>query len=144
MKLKKKSVVKPWGQFLLPEPFGGQQHQKIGEIWFEPPAEITPSLMVKYLFTSEKLSIQVHPNDSQARRTGLPHGKEECLLILHAEPDSTLGIGLNRKVNPAQLKTAICSGQMENLLDWKSVKTGDFFFIPAGTIHAIGPGIVLL
>lgn len=144
MKLKKKSVAKPWGQSVLPEPFRGKRKQKIGEIWFEPPEGITPSLMVKYLFTSEKLSIQVHPNDRQARRAGFPHGKEECWLILHAEPGAKLGIGLTNEVRPAKLEAAVACGQMENLLDWKPVETGDFFYIPAGTIHAIGPDIVLV
>lgn len=100
--------------------------------------------MVKYLFTSEKLSIQIHPNDRQARRSGLPHGKEECWPILHAEPDAKLGIGLNQEVRPAKLEAAIACGQMENLIDWAPVVAGDFFHILSGTIHAIWPGIILL
>ena len=78
-------VEKPWGRDVLPAPFvappeatGGQ---RIGEVWFEPPPEL-PQLLVKYIFTSEKLSVQVHPSDVQ-----LPgHGKEECWLVIDADP----------------------------------------------------------
>lgn len=144
MKLKKKSVVKPWGQSIFPSPFHNKRKQKIGEIWFEPPIGVAAGLMVKYLFTSEKLSIQVHPNDRQARRAGFPHGKEECWLILHAEPWAKLGIGLTKEVQSTDLRAAIASGEIENLVNWIPVETGDFFYIPAGTVHAIGPGIVLV
>lgn len=144
MKLKKKSVVKPWGQFDLPKLFGGKSKKQIGEIWFEPPEGISLGLMIKYLFTSEKLSIQVHPNDRFARRQGLPHGKEECWYVLDAEPDSVLGIGLVKEVSSTKLRTAAMLGEIEQLIDWKPVQAGDFFYIPAGTIHAIGPGISLV
>lgn len=144
MKLKKKTVSKPWGRKILPDHFGGTQKDKIGEIWFEPPTGITPRLMIKYLFTSEKLSIQVHPNDRQARRAGHPHGKEECWYILDADPGATLGLGLTKEVSPTKLQAAVVLGQMEHLIDWKPVKAGDFFYVPAGTIHAIGPGITLV
>ena len=99
MKLKRKFVEKPWGQDILPEIFDDRSKKKIGEVWFQAPKGITPQLMTKYLFTSEKLSIQVHPNDRQARRIGLPHGKEECWYILVAKPGALLGLGL--KVRPS-------------------------------------------
>lgn len=144
MKLKTKKVAKPWGQQILPKIFGGKQKEKIGEIWFAPPKSVTPALLVKYLFTSEKLSVQVHPNDRQARRQGLPNGKEECWYILDAEPGAVLGIGLTKEVSPTKLHAAVVCGQVEHLIDWKPVKKGDLFYIPAGTIHAIGPGITLI
>ncbi len=144
MKLKKKSVPKPWGQATLPKIFGGRQKEKVGEIWFQPPKGITPALLTKYLFTSEKLSIQVHPNDRQARRLGMPSGKEECWFILDAEPDAVLGIGLKKEVSATKLHAAVACGQIEQLVDWKPVKAGDIFYIPAGTIHAIGSGISLV
>ena len=144
MKLKKKTLAKPWGKIELPEIFGGTQKKQIGEIWFEPPEGVTPSLMVKYLFTSEKLSIQVHPNDRQARRAGFPNGKEECWYILDAEPGAVLGIGLTKKVSETKLRAAAVLGEIEQLIDWKPVEKGDLFYIPAGTIHAIGAGISLV
>mgnify|MGYP003646101609 FL=1 len=144
MKLKKKLVEKPWGLRVLPDIFDAASGKRIGEIWFEAPDGVIPQLMTKYLFTSEKLSVQVHPNDRQARRVGFSHGKEECWFILDAEPHSVLGLGLNKKVSATKLKTAAVLGEIENLIDWKPVKAGDFFFVPAGTIHAIGPGISLV
>ncbi|MEH6660075.1 MAG: class I mannose-6-phosphate isomerase [Parasphingorhabdus sp.] len=144
MKLKRKFVEKPWGQEVLPDIFDGGSGKKIGEIWFEAPKGIIPQLMVKYLFTSEKLSIQVHPNDRQARRIGLPHGKEEAWYILDAEPDAVLGLGLKKTVSATKLRTAAILGEIEQLIDWKPVKKGDYFYVPAGTIHAIGPGISLI
>lgn len=144
MKLRQKRVPKPWGQSTLPKIFGGKQKEKIGEIWFAPAKGITPALLVKYLFTGEKLSIQVHPNDRQARRQGFPHGKEECWYILDADPDAVIGIGLTKAVSTTKLHAAVVCDQIEQLVDWKPVKQGDLFYIPAGTIHAIGPGIQLI
>ncbi len=144
MKLKRKLVEKPWGQEVLPDIFNAANGKKIGEIWFEAPKGITPQLMTKYLFTSEKLSIQVHPNDRQARRIGFPHGKEECWFILDAKPDAVLGLGLKKAVSPTKLKTAAILGEIEQLIDWKPVRKGDFYYVPAGTIHAIGAGISVL
>jgi len=144
MKLKRKFVEKPWGQEVLPDIFDGGNGKKIGEVWFEAPKGIKLELMAKYLFTSEKLSIQVHPNDRQARRIGFPHGKEESWFILDAEPDAVLGLGLKKTVSATKLKTAAILGEIEQLIDWKPVKKGDYFHVPAGTIHAIGPGISLV
>src|SRR3546814_2781805 len=93
--------------------------RSIGEIWFEGPAGRHPPLLVKYIFTSEKLSIQVHPNDAQARERGLPGGKEECWYILDAEPDAKLGIGLTRRLSGEELRAAALDGSIEQLMDWK-------------------------
>ncbi len=144
MKLRQKKISKPWGQTTLPEIFGGAQKKKIGEIWFQPPQGITLGLMTKYLFTSEKLSIQVHPNERIARRQGYRTGKEECWYILDADPDAVMGLGLKKEVSAAKLRAAIACDQIEALMDWKPAKAGDFFYVPAGTIHAIGPGITLI
>ena len=144
MKLNKKLIEKPWGKDILPDIFDCGSGKKVGEIWFEAPDGVTPQLMTKYLFTSENLSIQVHPNDRQARRIGFAHGKEECWFILDAEPNAVLGLGLKNKDSATKLKTAAILGEIEDLIDWKPVKAGDFFFVPAGTIHSIGRGLSLL
>ncbi len=144
MKLQRKSVAKPWGQTALPKMFGGKQKEKTGEIWFQAPKGVTPALMAKYLFTSEKLSIQVHPDNRLARREGYPHGKDECWYIVEAEPEAVLGLGLTKEVSRTKLHAAVACGQLEPLIDWKPVKAGDFYNVPAGTIHAIGPGISLI
>lgn len=139
-------VEKPWGRHHLwpgfpdPAPDAGA----VGEIWFQSPGDTTPDLLIKYLFTSEKLSVQVHPDDAQAHARGLPRGKDECWLILAAEPDSTIAIGTLEPVGPDRLRAAALDGSIEQLLDWKPVKAGDFFYSPSGTVHAIGAGLTLI
>lgn len=142
MKLERRYVEKPWGRTELPPMFDAPQSQRIGEVWFTGAGE--QPLLAKYLFTSERLSIQVHPNDEQARARGLAQGKSECWYILDAEPDATLGLGLKRHVPPDELRSAALDGSIEQLLDWRPVRGGDFFLVPAGTIHAVGAGITLL
>jgi mannose-6-phosphate isomerase len=130
-----KMVAKPWGRETLPAPFISPAGEKIGEVWFEPVAELD-RLLVKYLFTSEKLSIQNHP--------GGPLGKEECWLVIAAEPGATLGVGFREPVSPQAMRAAALDGSIEDLLVWHPVEAGDFFYIPAGTVHAIGAGVSLI
>jgi len=143
-KLATRQVEKPWGRAVLPAPFRNPGSEKIGEIWFE--AETGPALplMVKYLFTSEKLSIQVHPSDAEAQAMGLASGKDECWLVLDAEPGACLGIGTLRPLGADELREAALSGEIEALMDWKPATRGDFYYIPAGTVHAIGAGVSLI
>jgi mannose-6-phosphate isomerase len=122
--------------------FNAPEGERIGEVWFTNGADLP--LLVKYIFTSERLSIQVHPNDEQARARGLAQGKTECWYILEAEPDATLGLGLKREVSADELRRSALDGSIEGLMDWRPVRAGDFFFVPAGTVHAIGAGISLL
>ena len=133
---------KPWGRRDIPPEFGNSE-RCIGEAWFDHPAGPLP-LLVKWLFTSERLSIQVHPDDAQARAAGLPSGKEEWWLVTDAAPGATLGIGTCRKQSPAELDAAARDGSLERLMDWKPVKPGDWFHIPPGTVHAIGAGVTLV
>ena len=147
MKFKTRTIEKPWGSKSLPAIFDHIKGDQIGEIWFEAPVHSEQSsqpLMIKYLFTSEKLSIQVHPCNEDALARNMPCGKDECWYILDAEPDATLGIGLKESISKDHLREAALSGEIEQLMDWKPVKKGDFFYIPAGTIHAIGPGVTLI
>ena len=136
-----KMVEKVWGRDTLPAPFVAPAGTRIGEIWFEPPAEV-PQVLVKYLFTSEKLSVQVHPSDATALAGEA--GKEECWLVLDAEPDARLAIGFTRNVTPAEIEAAAQNGTIEGLLEWHPARPGDLFYLPAGTVHAIGPGLALV
>ena len=139
-----RQVAKPWGRDALPAPFVAPAGERIGEIWFEPPPEL-PSLLVKYIFTSEKLSVQVHPDDDQARAMGEgANGKEECWLVIDAEPGATLGIGFHQAITPETMRAAALDGSIEELLVWHPVRAGDFFYIPANTVHAIGAGVSLI
>lgn len=139
--LVKKQVEKVWGKDILPSPFTASGTAsgtgRIGEIWFEPPASM-PSILVKYIFTSEKLSVQVHPNDAQALAFGeTDQGKEECWLVLEAEPGATLGIGFREPLDNQAMHKAACDGTIEALMEWYPVSRGDFFYIPAGTVHGL-------
>jgi mannose-6-phosphate isomerase len=138
-------VPKPWGQTDL-RPWNKTGNlNAIGEIWYEKAqaSAHAPSLLLKLLFTSQTLSIQVHPDDSTAARLGLPNGKTEAWVILAAAPDSRVGLGLKRPVAAAEIRTAIADGSIEELIHWIPVDAGDVVFVPGGTIHSIGAGIVL-
>lgn len=134
-------VDKVWGRTVLPAPFVAPAGKRIGEIWFEPPPEV-PHVLVKYLFTSEKLSVQVHPSDETALSDEA--GKEECWLVLDAEPDARLAIGFERETTVAEIAAAAQDGTIEALLTWHPACAGDLFYLPAGTVHAIGPGLSLV
>jgi mannose-6-phosphate isomerase len=140
-----RTVEKPWGRDTLPPPFAAPSTvhggQRIGEIWFEPDPRL-PNLLVKYLFTSEKLSVQVHPSDEHAPPG--TRGKDECWLVLDAEPGANLGIGFRGEVDADTIRAAALDGSIEDLLDWHEARAGDFFYLPAGTVHAIGPGLTLI
>src|SRR6201999_4319940 len=94
-------------------------------------------------FTTEPLSIQVHPDDAFARSIGLANGKTEAWYILSAIPGAKVAVGLNYPRSATELRTAITDGSIANIVHWHPVRPGDVIFIPAGTIHAIGAGIVL-
>ena len=144
VKLQSHVVEKPWGRTDLPPTFENTSTEPVGEVWFDAPAGQDLPLLVKYIFTSEKLSVQVHPNDEQAHARGLARGKNECWYILDAQEGSSLGLGLHSAVSADELRNAAVDGSIEHLMDWKRVAAGDFFYVPAGTIHAIGAGITLL
>ena len=143
-RLKTRTVEKPWGLDRLPAPFATPPGKRIGEIWFEPPPALD-ALLVKYLFTSEKLSVQVHPDDAQAfAATGRHEGKEECWLILDCEPDARIAIGFEDRIDSETLRAAARDGSIEEKLRWFAIAPGDFFYLPANTVHAIGPGCRLI
>ena len=146
VKLSTIRVEKPWGRRILGAGFAdvAEGSAPVGEIWFDTPPGVVAPLMVKYLFTSERLSIQVHPNDDQARAAGHVSGKEEAWIILDAEPGAVLGLGTTRALSENELRGAALDGSLEILMDWKPVKAGDIVYLPAGTVHAIGAGVTLI
>ncbi len=139
-------VHKPWGSNAL-KPWSNvdASGDAVGELWFEraDTDAAAPSLLFKLLFTTDRLSIQVHPDDTFARAIGLRSGKSEAWYVLSANPGAQIGIGLTHRVTPQELHASIRNGSIVDLLHWQPVAQGDSFFIPAGTIHAIGAGIVL-
>ncbi len=101
-------------------------------------------LLVKLLFPAEKLSVQVHPDDVQARALGETRGKTECWYVLEAEPGAAVALGLKDGADAAAVKAAVADGTMEALMECVPVSVGDMLFVEPGTVHAIGPGVVLL
>ena len=141
-----KRVEKPWGRHNLWPGFAdpAKHGDAVGEVWFQTPHAAEPELLIKYLFTSEKLSVQVHPDDAAARAAGYKRGKDEAWVILAAEPHATIALGTKAPMTKEALRAASLDGSIEHLLDWKPVKAGDFYYSVAGTIHAIGPGLTLV
>jgi mannose-6-phosphate isomerase len=101
-------------------------------------------LLLKFLFPHEKLSVQVHPDDEQARRVGQPWGKTECWYVAHAKPGAQIALGLKPGVTLAQLEQAIHEKRAEDFLNWLNVYTGDMIYVAGGTVHTLGPGSVIV
>ncbi|HUR37499.1 MAG TPA: type I phosphomannose isomerase catalytic subunit [Terriglobales bacterium] len=101
-------------------------------------------LLMKFLMPKEKLSVQVHPDDEGAQKIGQPCGKTECWYVLAAEPGAQVGLGLKQGVTRDEVKKAIVENRLEPLMNWIDVKPGDLVYVDAGTIHAIGPGSIIV
>ncbi len=139
-------VEKPWGRNTLWTGFSDVacNSQPVGEIWFTPVSREASKLLVKYLFTAEPLSIQVHPNDQQAHKAGLPFGKDEAWVILAADANASIALGPSREITKNELRTSALDGSIERLMNWVPVRVGDMVYSPAGTVHAIGAGLTLV
>lgn len=142
--LSPRAVERVWGTRTLPvwSPVQAPSDEPVGEIWFEEPGDA--ELLVKLLFTEDRLSIQVHPDDAAARAIGRPRGKDEAWLVLGAEPGAVIGLGLKQPTDRQTLREAALSGAIEELIDWRPVRTGEIFYSPAGTVHAIGAGLTVM
>jgi mannose-6-phosphate isomerase len=125
-----------WGKTRL-MPWFPDAETPIGEAWFLSPREL--ALLVKLIFTDERLSVQVHPDDGE----GGPRGKTEMWHILEAAPGATIAMGFREPLTRQRLWEAARSGEVEHLLRWAPVRAGETYLISAHTVHAIGAGIVL-
>lgn len=101
-------------------------------------------LLVKFLFTADRLSVQVHPDDEGARRVGQTFGKTECWYVLDAKPGAQVALGLKPGTAIEEFREAIKSVQAEELLNWIDVLPGDMLYVAAGTVHTIGGGLTLV
>jgi len=139
-------VSKPWGAVDL-GPWSRPRHDgdAIGELWFRriDPKAPESALLLKLLFTTQPLSIQVHPDDSFAQSIGNTHGKAEAWYILSAKPGAKVALGLKRQLSPRELRTSIDEGSIAGLVQWHDVVKDDVIYVPAGTIHALGAGLVV-
>lgn len=152
-----KSDLRPWYE-------STGTNELVGEAWLTGPACIVETgpftgktlagmsskiggefpLLIKILFPDDKLSVQVHPDDAQAQAAGQTRGKTECWYVLEAEPGAAVALGLKSGVGAAEVAASVADGTMEELLEQVTVSVGDMLFVDAGTVHAIGPGVVLL
>ncbi len=145
--------------------------ERIGEVWFSFTENITSNgknlgdiirdepevlgtaadpkhpgvcpILVKLLFTTERLSVQVHPDDSYAHEHHGCLGKTEAWYVLESQAPGEVAVGFREELTPDQLKQGIASGAIETQLDWRKVAEGDVIFVPAGTVHAIGAGLII-
>jgi mannose-6-phosphate isomerase len=127
---------KVWGRTRL-QPWFPDSPQPIGEAWYLADRDLP--LLVKLLFTSQRLSVQVHPDDGEDG----PRGKTEMWHILEAEPGASIALGFREPIGRERLLEATRTGEVERLLNWMPVAPGETYFTPAHTVHAIGAGIVL-
>ncbi len=100
-------------------------------------------LLIKFIDARQDLSIQVHPNDEIAHKQGKPRGKTEMWYLMESEPGAKLYCGLKKQITPNQYKEMVDNDTICDALAQYEVKEGDCFFLPAGRIHAIGPGCFL-
>ncbi len=101
-------------------------------------------LLIKVLFPREKLSVQVHPDDTLAQQKGEPRGKTECWYALEAQPGAEVALGFKPGVDPEAVRAAVAGNTMEQLLNAVPLTAGDMVYVDAGTVHAIWPGSVIL
>ncbi len=161
-----------WGRKSL-KPFFANTHltEPIGEVWFtfqdnetslgvnlgsllldqpgilgtaaDPEYAGVCPLLIKLLFTTGRLSVQVHPDDAYARERHGTLGKTEAWYVLDSQPPGEVAAGFREEITPERLRRAALSGEIEKLLDWRKVESGDVIFVPAGTVHAIGAGLTI-
>lgn len=131
---------------------GPHAGKKLSDLFHEFHAELlghgAPSpdspLLIKVLFAREKLSVQVHPDDSMAQKYGDPRGKTKCWFALAAEQEARVALGLKPGVTLDAVRNGIQDGTLEESLNVVQVVAGDMIFVDAGTVHAIWPGAILL
>ena len=143
-KLTSQALEKPWGRCDLSPWTADAPSAPIGEMLYRAPGGDAAELLVKILFTAERLSVQVHPPQAAAIADGYARGKDEAWFILEAAPGATIALGLLEDLSHDALVAAAQDGSIEHLLDWRPVAPGDLIYAPSGTIHAIGAGITLV
>ena len=160
------SVGRPWGGQRFPKSPGSSV--PVGEVWEVSTHPQGPSIiegvgldkfmaglgpqnakglpyLVKWLDTAEALSVQVHPNDDFSLAHEGQRGKNECWVVLEAAPGAHLYLGLESGVSKAHLMSACRQNKsVPSCLQKYEASAGDFFYVPAGSVHALGPGLTLM
>ena len=115
----------------------------LGEVLYEKYKTEFP-LLVKIIDANDYLSVQVHPGDAMAKsKHGLSFGKSEMWYVLHAEEGAHIVAGFNQTMDKEKLIKHIEQGTLKETLNYEPMQTGDMIYLPAGMIHAMGPGLVI-
>ena len=115
----------------------------LGDAAFERTGGAFP-LLIKFIDAADDLSVQVHPTDRLAARRHGCLGKSEMWYIIATQPGSRLAAGLNRAFDPEAFERSVADGSFNQALAWHDTHPGDAFYLPAGSVHAIGRGNLLL
>lgn len=100
-------------------------------------------LLIKFIDSRDWLSIQVHPGDELAQKRGMPNGKTEMWYVIEAEENAQLIAGFNRKISQKQYLDHLQKKTLPEIMNYEKVYDGDVFFMPAGRVHSLGPGVLL-
>jgi mannose-6-phosphate isomerase len=114
----------------------------VGEKVFEKHGNEFP-VLIKFIDANDYLSIQVHPNDEVAAKRKIGNGKSEMWYILDADPGAELFTGFSREMTREIYLDHLKNKSLKTVLNMEKVTAGDAFYIPAGRVHALGPGILL-
>ena len=114
----------------------------VGESVFDKYGEQFP-LLLKIIDANDWLSVQVHPDDALAEKRGLGNGKTEMWYVMQADEDAELVTGFNREMTRMDYVEVLKTNTLQEVLNHEQVEAGDVFFIPAGRVHALGPGIMV-
>jgi mannose-6-phosphate isomerase len=107
------------------------------------PARAFP-ILTKFIDARQSLSVQVHPDDAYAQRVEhQPNGKTECWVVLDSAPGAQIVLGWNRDLTREEYVRRVADGTLGEVLRYVPARPGDVFYLPSGTLHAIGPGIIL-
>lgn len=139
-------VHQPWGSRNL-RPWSTLQEsgEAIGELRFDrgEARAADGGLVLELLFTTEPLPIQVHPDDALARSIGLEHGRTKAWYVLSAAPGAMVAVGLQHRLTFCQIRASIEDGSIAERMAWIPVAEGDVVLVPAGTVHALGSGLIV-
>lgn len=144
IKLQPTFVEKIWGQDAVPNHPIDKLGKRIGELRFGRPERTNDPLLVKYVYTNPRFAFQTHPWDLIVQPKAVGGSRTQSWYILDAEPGARVGIGTICPQDQQSLRSAAQNGVLEQVMDWRPARAGDFFFIPPGTAHVIGAGISLI
>lgn len=113
---------------------GDQIYNEFGDVF---------PLLIKFIDAADWLSIQVHPDDHLAKKLDVGKGKTEMWYIVDANPGSELISGFNSKIDKETYLEHLENGELKSIMNYQKAEKGDVFFMPAGRVHALGPGILL-